>query len=224
MEGRIGVPPYQVLAEHPELFPGRVTREDPAAVDTWAGQPGRLAFLDISRINFGSMQASAIDMVAAHAFDTVFGRVEPSLSATWIDEYETVDVPDHSPRNRVGIANRYGAVARWRASATLGWARPSLGFSATARLTAATRDLSVHEGAAARKISSQTLVDLYGWVHFDQLPPEITWLSDVKVTAGVVNLLDKEPQFANMGSSWGYDPTQGELRQRFGYIRLAARF
>jgi hypothetical protein len=50
------------------------------------------------------------------------------------------------------------------------------------------------------------------------------WLRGLSLQAGVVNLLDEEPPFAEISAPLGYDVTQGDLRQRFGYINLSKRF
>ena len=42
--------------------------------------------------------------------------------------------------------------------------------------------------------------------------------------AGVVNLLDEEPEFSELSTQHGFDYTQGDIRQRFGYLSLSAAF
>ena len=75
-----------------------------------------------------------------------------------------------------------------------------------------------------RRVSSQTLVDAQASVELGSVLGESSALSGTKLTAGISNLFDKEPGFAEAGYAEGYDPTQGDLRQRFGYLRLSKRF
>ena len=45
-----------------------------------------------------------------------------------------------------------------------------------------------------------------------------------ELRAGALNLLNEEPSFAEAGLLTGYDPSQGDLRQRFVYLKLSKRF
>jgi outer membrane receptor protein involved in Fe transport len=75
-----------------------------------------------------------------------------------------------------------------------------------------------------RRVRSQTLVDAQASLELDSVFGQYSGWSGVKITTGVANLFDQEPNFAEVGRELGYDPTQGDLRQRFGYIKLSKRF
>jgi outer membrane receptor protein involved in Fe transport len=74
-------------------------------------------------------------------------------------------------------------------------------------------------------VPDQTLVDMQVAWDADILNvADASWLRGLKLTLGVSNLFDEEPRFAEIGSSSGFDLSQGDLRQRFGYINLTKRF
>ena len=50
------------------------------------------------------------------------------------------------------------------------------------------------------------------------------WLDGFALQVGVSNLFDEAPPFAEVGSPFGFDMSQGDLRQRFGYVNLSKRF
>jgi outer membrane receptor protein involved in Fe transport len=63
-----------------------------------------------------------------------------------------------------------------------------------------------------------------GWLELGEIFAGSSMFSDVKLTLGVLNLFDKEPPFALAGLSAGYDISQANLKQRFGYLRLSKSF
>lgn len=217
------LPPQLVLAGEGR-FAGRVVRAEPTPADLAQGLPGALTSVDISYLNFGLLETSGVDLSVSHTFDTRFGRFAPELLATWVEQYRAVNVPDTAAVERVGRASIEGTIPRWRAVATLGWKWRGIGLSATMRYLPSYNDATLI-GPTNRVIPAQTLVDLQAAVAFDELIGNGSfWTQGVKITAGASNLFDKTPQFAEIGLSSGYDVSQGDLRQRFGYLKLSKSF
>jgi iron complex outermembrane receptor protein len=192
----------------------RVLRAEPTAADLAAGLPGRVLQIDLTRMNFGRLTTSGIDLGASYAIDTVAGRFAPDVKATWIDEYEALDLPGLPATDRVNVANALGTIAKWRAIASLDWQRNALGATTYVRYIPSyddTRD-GVRNG---RTIPSQTFLDL-------QFSLEL--LRGLELTVGAINALDQQPHFAEVNGIQGYDTSQGDLKGRFWYLRLGKTF
>ena len=223
LEKRVNAFMPQLVLANEARFPGRVVRENPSPVDVAQGLPGRILSVDMSHINFGFLDTSGIDLGASHAFETTAGQWTAGLSATWVKEYETVDVPDSAPLDRVGVAAIGGSIPEWHAMATLSWARRGLSISTSARFTASYDD-ATYLARLDRRVPSQTLFDMQ--MTWDSDAYDTTgsrWLRGLKLTLGVSNLFDEEPNFSEIGGESGYDLSQGDIRQRFGYINLSKK-
>lgn len=225
LENSIRVLPFTTILANEQMFADRVVRAAPDANDIALGRPGRLQSLDISRVNFGSIHTSGIDTGVGYSFDTSIGRFAPSLSATWISDYETVELPGTSPEDKVDTASATGTILKWRTTATLGWSLRGLSLAATGRYTPSYDDARAFTGRNGKRVASQTLLDLQGAWEFDKFfSDRSTWMSGLKLTAGVTNVLNAEPRFSEITQGQGFDPSQGDLRQRFAYLRLSASF
>lgn len=217
---------YDVVVANADRFPDRVIRDVPSSQDEAAGLPGVLRQLDISRINFGSVETSGIDSTVEYSIDTTAGRFASSLSATWIDEYVTVDLPGTPRVDRRGITTLQGTIPKWRGVGMFAWQWRGLGLSSAVRYLPETRDaVFATMTPNGRMVGSQTLVDIQASLDFaSTFSQASTWWSGIKLTAGISNLFDESPGFAEAGGEIGYDLNQGDLRQRFAYLKMATSF
>ncbi len=223
IDGRIAnFLPALVLANE-SLFPQRVIRRAPTPADVAAGLPGVIDTIDASRINFGRTTTDGVDIALNFDRQTQLGRWHWDLSATWVDDYDAVQVPNTPVVERVGVASLDGTITRWRGTSTLGWSNEGWGTSLTARYIDSYADRTAFGEDRGRTIPSQVLLDaqvsLAAGAVFGG-----GWSDGLKLTLGVVNLFDKAPPFAELFYSLGYDLSQGDLRQRFGYLRAAYEF
>lgn len=217
------VPDLLVAFEH--LFPGRVARAASTPADIAAGLPGQIQSVESTILNFGTLETSGIDLGLAQSIDALGGRFTLSLSGTWIERYRTLNAPGTPIEDFVGTTNDFlGALPLWRAIGTLGWTRRGVGLSATANYMAAYDD-ATFDGPTGRVIPAQTLMDVQGSIRFNEFmaqPPAL--LNGISLTAGVLNLLDRQPSFAEVRGVIGYDTSQGNIRGRFGYLSLSKSF
>ena len=172
------------------------------------------------------METSGIDLELTWTWRTGWGSWTPLLSATWIDRYEAVDVPDGPSIDRVGRASLDGTITRWRGVGTLAWAHGAWSASLSARYTPSYDDYDpIAERLTGTRLDAQTLVDAQAALDLGELfDASGWWWGGTKLSAGVVNLFDEVPQFAWVGISTGYDISQGDLRQRFAYLQLSKQF
>jgi outer membrane receptor protein involved in Fe transport len=174
-------------------------------------------------MNVGRLTTSGVDIGANYEFDTVAGKFGADVKATWIDEYESLDMPGEPAVDRVNVASSLGTIAKWRAITSLDWRRGPLNATAHVRYIPSyddTRD-GVRNG---RTIPSQTFLDMQFSLDFAQLMPDSALLRGVEFSAGALNVLDELPHFAEVNGVQGYDTSQGDLKGRFWYLRLGKTF
>jgi iron complex outermembrane receptor protein len=220
---RVTVLPFASLLAHEANFSDRVLRAAPTPEDIAAGIPGRLMQLDLSRMNFGRLTTSGIDVEVGYEFATSLGRFTQRVAATWVDEFTSEDLPTTAPIDRVGIANAAGSIPRWRVVGTLGWKRNGVGLSTTVDWLPAYMDADAN-GLTGRQLPDRTLVDVQASFAMDELlGPGALW-NDLKLQTGVKNVFDEQPPFSDIGFAIGFDSSQGDLIGRFGYIKLSKGF
>ncbi|MEJ0037790.1 MAG: TonB-dependent receptor [Gammaproteobacteria bacterium] len=204
-------------------FPGRVVREAPTPADVAAGWPGKVVSVDASLINGGPLETNGIDFEVSARFDTSFGGISPSLSATRVQKYKTADFPSTPFAERVGIANYNGTVPRWRATGSLSWNRGGVSLTGTAHYTGDYADATFNV-ANGGHVESQTLIDLQAAIDFEALMGRSSGLArGVVVRVGASNLFNEEPPYSDVLGN-GFDSTQTSTRQRFVYVSLSKTF
>ncbi|MET0535075.1 MAG: TonB-dependent receptor [Steroidobacter sp.] len=220
---RVTVLHFSTLLRNEDAFNDRVVRAEPTPADAAAGRPGQLLQLDVSRMNFGRLTTSGVDVEASYDMATSFGTITPRVSATWVDEFVAIDVPGAAPVDRVGIAHSSGSIPRWRVVGSLAWNRGGVGLSTTIDWRPVYMDANTN-GLTGRRLPARTLVDLQGTLALDQLfAPNRLW-EDFKLQLGVKNVFDEQPPFADIGFAVGFDTSQGDLAGRFGYMKLSKGF
>ncbi|HET9448104.1 MAG TPA: TonB-dependent receptor, partial [Steroidobacteraceae bacterium] len=214
-------PVFAVMQE--SQFANRIHREEPTPQEQAAGLPGRIAQIDVTRTNFGRLTTSGVDVGANYAVETDAGRFAADVKATWIDRYETLDLPGQPEVDRVNLASPLGTIAQWRAITSLDWERGPLNTTAYVRYIPSyddTRD-GVRNG---RTIPSQTFLDLQISLDVRKLLGDFPLLRGVEFSAGALNVFDELPHFAEVNGVQGYDTSQGDLKGRFWYLRLGKTF
>jgi iron complex outermembrane recepter protein len=68
MDNRVLAPSIDLLNREDE-FPGRITRAAPTPEDIQAGRPGALVSLDISKMNYGSLKTSGVDLEMSYLIE-----------------------------------------------------------------------------------------------------------------------------------------------------------
>lgn len=214
-----------LLLLHDDLFPDRVTRAAPTPADLAAGLPGLLTELDVRPANVGTLRASGIDGAISAEIEPQTGRISASLLGTWMDRFTVVDVPGIPPIERVGLASLFGTIPNWYAIGTVDWSGQAWSATTTVRFVSSYRDFNFFSDRPnGRRVPSQFIVDLQASLLLDPyVDARSPWLG-FRISAGVTNLLDKRPAFAEVGIDQGYDTSQGDLKGRFGYIRLTKAF
>jgi hypothetical protein len=186
------------------------------------GGPGALQSIDITRISSGPLDTSGLDLETSLMFATPLGLLTTQLDATYVHHYSSAELREDAQVDRVGIASSYGTIPRLHAVATFELDRPFGTLAATVRYVADYRDAYLEP--TGRTIHSPPLLDLKLVVEVDQVIDRVTPLEGCKLILGVENLLDEAPPFAEVGMAAGYDPSQGDLRQRFMFLKVTREF
>jgi len=183
-----------------------------------------LQTIDITRLNSRNIRTSGVDVSASVNLDSSVGQFRPEVSARWVHEFTTSDFVSGPNVDRIGIANTQGTVPRWRGVATLTWNSGSFGVSTAARYVPAVDDVDIVGARNGRQIGSQTIVDVQlSWDLGDLAGDGSPW-KGFELRAGALNLFNAEAPFAEVTGPTGYDWSQGDLRGRFAYLKLAKRF
>ena len=85
-------------------------------------------------------------------------------------------------------------------------------------------DVDFLGGRNGRTVAAQAIVDAQVSVDLGEAVGRRSPWDGCEIRAGVFNLLDTEPPFAEVALFAGYDITQADLRQRFAYVKIAKRF
>jgi iron complex outermembrane receptor protein len=224
IEDTIAVPSAIRLLAAEDLFPNRVLRGSPSPSDIAAGRPGPVQLIDVTRMNFGTLRTSGVDINASMTLDTRAGSFKPELSGTWVHDFTTSNLVDGADVSRVGVANFQGTVPRWRAVASLSWNRQGFGITSAMRYVPSYDDAAFLGGPNGRRIASQAIVDAQFSLDLGKWAGEQSPWNGFELRAGAFNLFDTQPPFAEVAAFVGYDNTQADLRQRFAYVKIAKKF
>ncbi len=205
-----------------EGVPGRVTRSAPTDADRLNGWPGALQSVDMTLLNNGRLETSGIDVDLSYRIVESVGHLQAALSATWVDKYASQGIAAIQSSDQVGIANYLGTIPEWRLIGSLTWEGNGWGVSTTATFTPSYQD-SDQSGPLGRRLPSRTIMDMQAWLDLGRLFDPAAF-DALKVTAGAINLLDEEVDFANAGARYGFDISQADLKQRFAYLRITKSF
>ena len=115
--------------------------------------------LDLTRMNFGSLTTSGVDVGASYAFDAAAGHFAADVKATWIDEYEAFDLPGERRRIASTSPTSSARLQSGAAIASLDWQRGALGATTYVRYIPSYDD-TLNGVRNGRTIPSQTFLDL----------------------------------------------------------------
>jgi iron complex outermembrane recepter protein len=205
--------PLSLLAHEDSARPGLIIRTDP----TSAG-PGRLVSLDISRTNVGGALTEGVDLAGEVALKTRFGAFTPRVSVTLTDKFKYSDLPvtQSQMEDRVGTASEYGTIPKVRAVVSLAYQKATWSGALNARLISAYKDRDPITGAPlSRRVSGGGVLDV-------NVSKALT--EHLSVTLGAFNVTNREPPYASIGGSIGFDSSQASLVQRELSLSLTGRF
>jgi iron complex outermembrane recepter protein len=209
-DNRISRPSFATVLGNPAVYPGRAVRD----------ANGLLLSVDTSFVNFGSLRAQGFDFDLSYRLDTAWG--EFSASADWVrtTKFTAAVTPGAALVDRLGQATQNDAWAvKDKATLGFGWRRGGSSLHATVRYLGPYRDYITFP-ANTNRLGDYALFDLNGRVDLRGFGKR-GFFHHAALTASVVNLFDKSPQYSNFSSRLeGYDPTQADILGRLIRVGL----
>ena len=177
--------------------------------------------------NLGETIADGADFSTSYTFNTAnWGRFEAGASLTWLRSYQNAAVAGvplvELVDGEVPGAAADDAYLRYKGQGFVNWTWKGLNARVTANYTHGFDDLDANGNAF--RVASTTIWDLQ--LSYTLFPSksagERTWFTDMKVTGGARNLLDKDPPFASGfgGNGNGYPGFIYTDENRFIYLGL----
>jgi len=224
MNNYIASPPLQTLLDHPDVFVGAIVRAPPSAQDIQQGLPGPITAINDLYYNYGALRVSGVNLDLSCRTTSLLGDWMPSIALSNIYKWLSALSPGSPPVSYLSQATFSGPgfAPRWKATAALAWKRGRLGASVSGRYIGRYRDYldyvpNTNELGNFWTYDANLHVSLGKAVATDR-----RWLSGVSMELGAVNLFDKRLPFSFSGS--GYDVAEYDIRGRYLYVHLNARF
>lgn len=181
--------------------------------------------------NAGRTLASGIDVSASYLWKTEsFGRFEAGATATYLRSYKSSAIPGVPLVELVDQGtpgdNSDDAYLKWKAQAFLDWTWQSLTAHVTANYIHGFQDVDLNGDPTRVKATTTYDVQLSYKLFPSTNGSDRSWLSDIKLTAGVRNLFDKDPPIAygGGGNSNGYPGFLYTTEGRFVYAGFEKKF
>jgi iron complex outermembrane recepter protein len=202
------------------IFTNPVYYNDPTIVRRFSD--GFVDVITVKKENRGKLNTAGVDVsLAWRGTPGALGRFGARVDGTLVTEYEFQTDPRSPLVDGLGKFRDDKAVQRWRHKLTLDWDQGPLGLSLANTYLSGYRDQNV-EGLSApafsnRDVEAYSLWDLTGSWQFSK---------NLRLRAGVLNLLDTAPPFTNQSRYFQvtWDPTYGDPRGRSVYLNLQLRF
>jgi iron complex outermembrane receptor protein len=219
----IGQPDNQTLINNPSIYPGAVIRAPPTTADQQQGFLGQIIQVNALNYNFGDLQVSGVDANLSYGLKTSIGQVKTSLAVANVYRWQSALAPSLPSASYVSQAGgNPGWAPRWKASAAVDWEVGRVNLNLTGRYTGKYRDTQI-EVPNTNELGNIWICDFnLRWKIGQSIARENPHISNLYLALGVINLFDRMPPF-----SYGllpYDYTQYDLRGRFIYAQMGAKF
>ncbi len=198
------------------IFTNPVYYNDPAIVVRFSD--GFVEYVNVKKENRGKLNTSGLDVALSWRGQAgEFGRFGASLNGTLVTEYKFSTDPRSPLVDGLGKFRDDKAVQRWRHKISVDWDRGPVGLTLTNSYLSGYRDQNVPGLAlpewSDRDVKAYVLWDLTGSYRVNE---------QLRLRAGVLNLLDTAPPFTNQAryfqATW--DPTYGDPRGRSYFVSL----
>ena len=213
-----GSPSPQFVVDNENLFPDRVVRGPSVN-----GQPGPIQSVDVTYLNFGTTDVSGVDVGLIWRAQSRWGEVTPSVSATNTFRYITANSPDSPRESRVSVADTSNNFApRWKGTFAVSWKpQPNFQLSLDSRYVSRYRDYQALPSGSFGELGNIWYFDANAKYTTGKEHGNSAYWPNLSLSLGVVNLFNRLPDFSNY---IGYDPAEYDIRGRFVYASLGAKW
>lgn len=171
------------------------------------------AIIDLRSQNLDTLKTNGVDMSARFQPESLFGRLELGVDATYLLKFAQARGPSAPALNLLDIQHE---PIDWRARAKAGWKWKSLTTTAFVNFTDSYRDTA---SVPSRTVSSWTTVD----VDLEYGPSAVgpVWLQETTLGFSAQNVMDSRAPFLNnAAAAIGYDQENASLVGRVLGFRI----
>jgi len=199
----------QVIIENPAAYNGKYIQRD---------EDGFISNILLMKENQGRLKTSGFDIAGDWRTERgPYGRFGINLSGTWVLKYDRQFGPDEPYRSNLGVFLNDQVIQKWRHRINFEWDNGPVTLTLANQFSSSytdqntTYDPYTDALLPPNRVKSYSLWDLTG-----------SWTigKNLKLRAGVLNLLDKDPPFSNQ--AWfflaGYDPSYTDPRGRSAFL------
>ena len=205
----------QVIIENPARYNGTVITRD---------RDGFITNVILQKQNQGRLKTSGFDISSKLSTEeTDYGTFSADLTGTVVLKYDRQFGPLESYRSNLGRFLNDQVIQRWRHRVALNWDKGDFGVTlANTYLTGYTDQNTTYDPFTDARLPSRKVKAYSLW----DLTSSLAVNDQLKVRAGVLNLLDEEPPFSNQAYFFlaGYDPTYSDPRGRSYYLGVDYKF
>jgi iron complex outermembrane receptor protein len=205
----------QVIIENPAAYNGKYIQRD---------EDGFISNILLMKENQGRLKTSGFDIAADWRSERgAWGRFGVNVSGTLILKYDRQFGPDEPYRSNLGVFLNDQVIQKWRHRINLEWDNGPVTVTLANQYSSSYNDQNTTYDPFTdallppNRVKSYSLWDLTG-----------SWAigKNLKLRAGILNLLDKDPPFSNQ--AWfflaGYDPSYTDPRGRSGFVSVNYAF
>jgi iron complex outermembrane receptor protein len=199
----------QVIIENPAAYNGKYIERD---------EDGFISNILLMKENQGRLKTSGFDIAADWRSERgSFGRFGINLSGTWVLKYDRQFGPQEPYRSNLNVFLNDQVIQKWRHRINFEWDNGPVTLTLANQYSTSytdqntTYDPFTDKLLAPNRVKAYSLWDLTG-----------SWAigKNLKLRAGILNLLDKDPPFSNQ--AWfflaGYDPSYTDPRGRSAFL------
>jgi iron complex outermembrane receptor protein len=205
----------QVIIENPAAYNGKYIQRD---------EDGLISNILLMKENQGRLKTSGLDIAGEWRSERgAWGRFGVNLSGTLVLKYDRQFGPDEPYRSNLGVFLNDQVIQKWRHRINFEWDNGPVTLTLANQYSSSytdqntTYDPFTDTLLPPNHVKSYSLWDLTGsWVISKNL----------KLRAGILNLLDKDPPFSNQAYYFlaGYDPSYTDPRGRSGFVSVNYSF
>ncbi|HUP30704.1 MAG TPA: TonB-dependent receptor, partial [Usitatibacter sp.] len=190
--------------------------------------PGPIVQIDQTNLNLGETRVQGYDIDAKLRLPVVGGRLTVAFNGTYFQKYQIQNIDGtftETVGTIVGTTGFGGVTPRWRHYVAADWSRGPWSFTLSQSFQLGYKDLAgtfedpSEAGFKLRRVGSYEIYDVQAGYR---------GIRNVKLAAGIRNLLDRAPPYTNAGGQnyfqGGYDPTYVDPRGRTFYVALGYTF
>jgi iron complex outermembrane recepter protein len=188
-------------------------------IDAKTGKPV-IDYILATYNNFGEQVTEGVDYsLKAKLPRTEIGTFSVGVEGTLLLKQKQRDVgaADFGDNQVGAYTNSFGPVVRMRNVSSVDWERGPYSAALTYIWQSGYTDANNGADGNPRKVSAYDLLNLSA---------SYTGVKNLKLTFGVLNVLDNDPPYTNQGNTFqvGYDPSYGDPRGRTFYVKASYKF